>query len=137
MCAPLFAAFRPCFAASAPLFAAYVPLFAVYGPCFAASGFPDLSHQDENRPLTHFLLLIYHIRKSLTCLTGHSVALPCFPDVSHQEEKRHSTHFWLLIYHIRKLPNCIFHEVLLRDVCAELVRATMMAQRSGMESRGL
>ena len=35
-------------------------------PRFAASGFPDLSHQDEKRHSTHFQLLMCDIRKD-TC----------------------------------------------------------------------
>ena len=39
---------------SAPFVALSGGLCGTSRPCVAASGFPDLSHQDENRPSTHF-----------------------------------------------------------------------------------
>ena len=36
----------------------------------ALSVFPDLSHQEQKRPPTHFQLLIWHIRKFRSTLVG-------------------------------------------------------------------
>ena len=64
--------------------------------------FPKVSHQEQNRPLTHLYLLISHIRKTPPCPTQLSRPHPRIPDVSHQEQKRTPTHFSLLICNIRK-----------------------------------
>ena len=39
-------------------------------PSEALYVFPDLSHQEQNRPPTHFQLLICHIRKFRSTLVG-------------------------------------------------------------------
>ncbi len=64
--------------------------------------FPHLSHREQNRPPTHFSLLILHIRKPPTCPTLPSTPHPRFPHLSHREQNRPPTHFFLLMCNIRK-----------------------------------
>ena len=63
---------------------------------------PHPSHHEQNRPPTHFSLLICYIRKTATCPTLHSTPHSHFPHVSHRTRKRHLTHFSLLICNIGK-----------------------------------
>ena len=59
-----------------------------------------MSHQEQNRPPTHFSLLICNIGKTPTCPTVLSRPHSHFPHVSHQEQNRPHTHFFLLICNI-------------------------------------
>ena len=68
--------------------------------------YPNVSHQEQNRPLTHLYLLISHIRKTPPCPTAISRPHSGIPDMSHQEQNRSLTHFFLLILHIRKPLTC-------------------------------
>ena len=68
--------------------------------------YPNVSHQEQNRPLTHFSLLISHIRKTPPCPTAISRPHSGIPDLSHQEQNRPLTHLYLLILHIRKPLTC-------------------------------
>ena len=61
---------------------------------------PHPSHHEQNRPPTHFSLLICYIRKTATCPTLHSTPHSHFPHLSHQEQNRPHAHFSLLICNI-------------------------------------
>ena len=63
--------------------------------------FPHPTHQEQNRPPTHFSLLIHIIRKTATCHSVLSTPHPHFPHVLHQEQNRTSAHILFLIRHIR------------------------------------